>query len=295
MSLSVTKVARNVPSACKTPPRDEANFRTLVDAVATPIFISYGGALHYANRAAELITGYMREELFSMNFWDFVSPKGREPAESSQQEVRIITKNQEERWLEISATVVDFDGETATLISAFDLTERKRLEAQSHLLAVTDALTGLGNYRRLVDVLEAEIERSGRTGRPFAILLLDLDGLKKINDRYGHLVGSQALCRVANVLRVFGRSIDTAARYGGDEFAVILPEIVTPNAARVVASRICGRLGEDGLQPPLSASVGVAVCPQDGETVEALLREADRELYAMKCRSVETGSLLTAT
>jgi diguanylate cyclase (GGDEF)-like protein/PAS domain S-box-containing protein len=296
MSLSATKLARNVPGACKTPPRDEANFRTLVDAIATPIFISYGGALHYVNHAAELITGYLREELFSMNFWDLVSPEDREPAGlPSQREVRIITKNQEERWLEISATVVDFDGETATLISAFDLTERKRLEAQTHLLAVTDALTGLGNYRRLVDVLQAEIERSGRTGRSFAILLLDLDGLKKINDRYGHLVGSQALCRVANVLRVFGRSIDTAARYGGDEFAVILPEIVTPNAARVVASRICGRLAQDGLEPRLSASVGVAVCPQDGETVEALLREADRELYAMKCRGVETASLLTAT
>jgi diguanylate cyclase (GGDEF)-like protein len=146
---------------------------------------------------------------------------------------------------------------------------------------VTDPLTGLGNYRQLVEAVDVEVKRTARTGRPFAILLLDLDQLKKINDRYGHLIGSQALCRVADVLRVFCRSIDTATRYGGDEFAVILPE-TTAAAAQLVASRIRGRLAEDNLQPPLSASIGVAVCPKDGETIEALLCVADRELYAMK-------------
>jgi diguanylate cyclase (GGDEF)-like protein/PAS domain S-box-containing protein len=296
MFLSATKRARDVPTTCKGLPKGEASFRTLVETIATPIFISYGGALHYVNPAAEAITGYMREELCSMNFWDLVSLEDREAAGlASQREVRIITKNHEERWLGISAAAVEFEGEAATLISAFDLSERKRLEAQTNLLAVTDPLTGLGNYRRLLDVLQAEIERSGRTGRPFAILLLDLDGLKKINDRYGHLVGSQALCRLADVLRVLGRSIDIAARYGGDEFAVILPEITTPAAARVVASRITNRLATDRLHPLLSVSIGVAVCPEDGETVEGLLRAADRELYASKCRGAETGSLLTAT
>jgi len=130
-------------------------------------------------------------------------------------------------------------------------------------------------------VFHAEIERSGRTGRPFAVLLLDLDGLKKINDCYGHLAGSRALCRLADVLRVFCRSIDTATRYGGDEFAVILPE-TTASAAGFVASRIRRRLATDSEQPTLSASIGVAVYPQDGETIEALLCTADRELYGMK-------------
>src|SRR6267143_2112124 len=183
--------------------------------------------------------------------------------------------------VETTATPVDFDGEQSRLFSAFDLTERKQAESQARLLAITDPLTGLGNYRRLLDVLHAEIERSGRTGRPFAVLMLDLDGLKKINDCYGHLAGSRALCRVGDVLRLFCRTIDTAARYGGDEFAVILPE-TTAGAAGFVASRIRNRLATDSEQPPLSASIGVAVYPQDGETVEALLQTADRELYAMK-------------
>jgi diguanylate cyclase (GGDEF)-like protein len=162
------------------------------------------------------------------------------------------------------------------------------VEEQAQELAVTDALTGLGNYRRLLDVLDAEVKRSERTGRPFAVLLVDVDELKKINDRYGHMIGSRALRRLADLLRVYCRAIDTAARYGRDEFAVILPE-TTAAAAGVVASRIRDRLAADSEQPPLSVSIGVAAYPRDGETFEALLRTADRELYEMKRGSGENS------
>ncbi len=268
----------------------EANFRTLAEAIACALFISQGKRLQYVNHAAETITGYAREELLSMNFWDLVHPDCRElvlkrggtrHGGARRYEVKILTKNGDERWLDISTAMIEFDGMPASLVSAFDLTERKHAEEKVQLLAVTDPLTGLGNYRRLVEALDAEIKRTGRTGRRFAVLLLDLDQLKKINDRYGHLIGSQALCRLADVLRVFCRSIDTAARYGGDEFALILPE-TTAAAARLVASRIRSRLATDSLQPLLSASIGVAVYPQNGETIEALLCTADRELYGVK-------------
>jgi diguanylate cyclase (GGDEF)-like protein len=153
------------------------------------------------------------------------------------------------------------------------------------LLSVSDSLTGLANYRRLIDALEAEIQRSRRTGRPFSLLLFDLDGLKKINDNYGHLVGSRALCRVANVLRVNSRTIDTVARYGGDEFALILPE-TEMNAAHEVAQRICNRVASDAELPPISVSVGVAAYARDGETIEALVGAADQALYRVKGRIV---------
>src|SRR5713226_8073214 len=228
----------------------EANFRTLAESIAGAIFVSQGKRLHYVNHAAETLTGYAREELLSMNFWDLVHPDCRElvlyrggarQGDAEPYEVKILTKNGDDRWLDISTTTIEFDGMLASLVSAFDLTERKHAEEKVQLLAVTDPLTGLGNYRRLVEALDAEVKRTGRTGRRFAVLLLDLDQLKKINDRYGHLIGSQALCRLADVLRVFCRAIDTAARYGGDEFAVILPE-TTSAAARLVASRIRRRL-----------------------------------------------------
>jgi diguanylate cyclase (GGDEF)-like protein len=135
--------------------------------------------------------------------------------------------------------------------------------------------------------METEIQRSRRTGRQFSILLLDLDGLKAINDQFGHLVGSRAICRLANVLRVHSRSMDTAARYGGDEFALVLTEAGL-EAATSVGRRICERLSADGETPRVTVSLGAACFPRDGETIDALFSVADRALYGMKGRSQGT-------
>jgi diguanylate cyclase (GGDEF)-like protein len=161
------------------------------------------------------------------------------------------------------------------------LLDNSRLFTQVQHLAISDPLTGLANYRHLIDVLESEIERSGRTGREFSVLLLDLDALKSVNDRFGHLVGSRALRRLADVLRVHSRSVDTPARYGGDEFALVMPE-TGAQAARRVAGRIRERLASQTEQPKISVSVGVAVYPSSGATAERLLMAADEALYSMK-------------
>jgi diguanylate cyclase (GGDEF)-like protein len=163
------------------------------------------------------------------------------------------------------------------------LLDNARLFDQVRLLAVTDSLTGLSNYRTLINVMETEMQRSRRTGRPFAVLLFDLDGLKAINDQHGHLVGSRAICRLASVLRIHCRAMDTAARYGGDEFAVVLPEAGL-DAAASVSRRICERLAKDGEFPRVTVSVGAAVFPRDGETIDGLFDAADRALYGMKRR-----------
>jgi len=166
-----------------------------------------------------------------------------------------------------------------------DVTKQRQLEDHLREQAARDPLTGLANYRHLAEVLAMEVKRSERTGREFALLLFDVDGLKQINDRYGHLTGSHALCRVADVLS-FCRDIDTAARYGGDEFAVVLPE-TGAEAANQVAQRICDSIANDGMGPLLSVSIGVAVYPHDGERIEALLRKADVAMYAMKAKKRE--------
>jgi diguanylate cyclase (GGDEF)-like protein len=176
-----------------------------------------------------------------------------------------------------------FMGITAitTLALAAEVSGHRRAEERVRNLAVSDPLTGLANYRQLVEALETEIKRFGRSERQFVVLLLDLDGLKKINDEHGHIVGSRALCRLADMLRLYSREMDTAARYGGDEFVLILPETDT-EAARLVAQRIAKRLAEDGEEPKTSVSIGMAVYPDDGETVNEILGAADRDLYREK-------------
>ena len=180
---------------------------------------------------------------------------------------------------------------------ALDVTDRKASEESMKYQATHDPLTDLANYRALLSSFDAELQRSDRTGRPFTALLLDVDGLKNINDRHGHLIGSKALCRLANVLKRTCRSIDTVARYGGDEFAVILVE-TDELAAHRVMQRIKDGLAKDKEDPHITASVGIAVYPRDGYTVENLLAGADQMLYRNKIRlslGKKANSLQTST
>lgn len=164
---------------------------------------------------------------------------------------------------------------------AVDVTEQQTLENQLRHQASTDSLTGLANHGRLFEVLQAEICRSKRTGREFSLVLLDLDGLKQVHDQLGHLAGDRALCRLGQLLKDCCRSIDTAARHGGDEFALVLPETGIAEAT-LVARRICELLEREGEEPVLSVSVGIASYPREADTIGTLLYAADVALYAMK-------------
>jgi diguanylate cyclase (GGDEF)-like protein len=162
-----------------------------------------------------------------------------------------------------------------------DITARNKTEEKVRYQATHDALTGLANYREFLDTLEREIRRGERSHRSFAVLLLDLDALKSINDHLGHLAGNRALKRLSEVMKEQCRSTDLAARYGGDEFAVLLID-ADPGMARQIAGRVQIALRNGPEQPPLSVSIGVSVYPDDGRSAQDLLEAADRELYQRK-------------
>lgn len=147
-----------------------------------------------------------------------------------------------------------------------------------------DPLTGLFNVRAFHRALAEEIERSERTRSSFSLLMIDIDYLKRVNDRFGHLAGDRVLQQVADVLADQVRSIDSVARYGGEEFAVLLPETGNERAL-VVAERLRARVaatGHEELLDPVTISIGVATCPDDAVTPSDLLHKADVALYASK-------------
>ncbi len=164
--------------------------------------------------------------------------------------------------------------------------EQRRSRDAAIRLSTIDSLTGLFNRAFFFAALEREIARSTRSGRGFCLLMMDLDGLKLVNDRYGHFVGDRVLRGVGEVIRTGVRRIDTPARYGGDEFVVLLPE-TDPTGGFVLAEKI--RLGvaertydAAGHEIRTSLSIGVVDYPDDGRTADELMISADQAMYASK-------------
>ncbi|GAC1622518.1 MAG: hypothetical protein PVS2B2_17330 [Candidatus Acidiferrum sp.] len=289
------KLREELEEARKALQHSQSLYRALVDNPAYGIYrCDAEGKLLDVNQALVTMLGYTsKEQLLAADHNSEIIPKlsgglpfGGRFAETKQIDpVEIDWKRKDGTFLKTRLSgrgIFDDEGNFAGHeIIAVDFTEQRTLEEQLRHQASSDSLTGLANHRRLFEVLHAEICRSKRTAREFSLLLLDLDGLKKINDEYGHMVGSRALCRLAQIVADCCRSVDTAARHGGDEFAVVLPETGMA-AATLVARRICNLVSKDAEDPAISVSVGVASYPREADTIGTLLYAADRALYAMK-------------
>ncbi|MEO7275843.1 MAG: GGDEF domain-containing protein [Vicinamibacterales bacterium] len=160
---------------------------------------------------------------------------------------------------------------------------------RAEALSVTDDLTQLYNSRYLSQVLRRETKRASRSGRPLSLLFIDLDGFKAVNDTYGHLAGSRALVEAAAVIKVSARETDMVARFGGDEFAIVLPE-TTSEGAMAVGERVRERIAAhhflqgEGFQIALTVSVGVATLPDVSISADGLIHAADSAMYFVKDR-----------
>jgi diguanylate cyclase (GGDEF)-like protein/PAS domain S-box-containing protein len=288
------------------PPRDttpslgEPLLDAVLDAAASLIVVGDNhGRLLCWNHACEQLSGYTAEEIDrSPAILDrLVVEEDREMAGSVVDslargespvlmETRWRTRSGDVRLISWSCTGVTAPDGTITHVVAtgIDVTERRRLERRLRHLADHDDLTGLINRRRFQEELQRHLAEGRRYGLTGALLLLDLDGFKEVNDTYGHSAGDRVLCAVADVLRSRLRESDIVSRLGGDEFAVLLPR-ETPAEAELVCRSLEHAIPAEAWTPGhgrIEVSVGFAPFVESVESVDDVLAAADASMYAAK-------------
>lgn len=198
------------------------------------------------------------------------------------------TKQQKTVQVEITSNFIEFDEKEYNCAFIRDITEKKRTEELVWQQANFDALTGLPNRSMFLDRLEHEIRKAKRTGIPMALMFLDLDHFKNVNDTLGHNMGDLLLKDASERLRSCVRETDTVARLGGDEFTVILPELQELKSIERIARNILGKLsepfhlGEEVVY--VSASIGITFYPEDASDTADLLKNADQAIHAFMGR-----------
>lgn len=275
----------------------EQGFAAAMDAAQVGIYLLQDGVFRYANPFFLSMFGYSAEELIGqrcplelMLADPSAFPRQADGENADRRQIASCERLVRRRdGVEIAISVVgapsSFAGAPAVVGTVLDMTAQKAAEAKIRELADFDALTGLPNRRLLNDRIRQLLAAAERDETPFALLFLDLDHFKRINDSLGHSVGDELLCAVANRLAGAVRKIDTLARLGGDEFILALPGIHAASAIDVAR-----RLVEEcnvpfvvaGHDLTVTPSVGVAMCPQDGKDIETLLRNADAAMYKAK-------------
>ena len=215
-------------------------------------------------------------------------------------ECRMLDKDGKIRFVRTSSRAIIKDGKIAgTNGLLIDITENKKLERELADMAAHDFLTGLPNRALLNDRLSLAMAQAPRKNKKLAVLVMDLDHFKRINDEYGHLTGDKLLQNVARRLRGVIRKGDTAARLGGDEFVLLLPDLNEVEEAMEVARRTLDAVAEpivlDDIVLHVTISIGVAVCSANDRDGEALLKKADAAMYGVKNASRNGCALFSDT
>jgi diguanylate cyclase (GGDEF)-like protein/PAS domain S-box-containing protein len=280
--------------------RAEARYRDMVENASDIIYVhDLDGTLLSINKTAELLSGYTSAEVIGANFARFVTPASLPTIHAALAkeletraaikpfEIEIIRKDGSTLPMEVNPRLVQQDNGVVVVEGiARDMTERKRAEATIRRMAFYDALTGLPNRVLFDDYVRNALALAKRHGRRMAVLFVDLDRFKLINDSLGHHTGDRLLQAVTQRLTSCVREGDIVARMGGDEFTVLLPDVEGPHDAADVAQRLLAVLAApfliDGSELFVSASVGMSLYPADGEDAETLLKHADTAMYRAK-------------
>jgi len=277
----------------------EARYRDLLEN-ANDLVQSVGanGRFQYVNRRWIDRLGYTFEEAQQMYFWQVLRPDQvghcmkifqqlqKSPVPQCIEAI-FLTKDGKELVLEGNINAQSSNGALQATRGIFrDITERKYYETHLEFLATHDALTGLPNRMLVSDYLAQALEHALRSGESLAVLFLDLDGFKNINDQCGHKQGDELLRMLGERLKSSLRSSDTVARFGGDEFLILVESLHSPADAGRVAHKVLESLARPfemaDQTVALTGSIGISLCPQDGADIATLIKKADAAMYAVK-------------
>jgi diguanylate cyclase (GGDEF)-like protein/PAS domain S-box-containing protein len=278
--------------------RREASFRLLFESNPLPMWLFDRRSLHFvsANRAAVAHYGFRSEQFLAMSVIDVLAPADRDRFVDEMRVDREITLG-EQHWRHVKANGeeidvivysqdLEYDGVACALAANIDVTVRKQAEARIAYMAHHDSLTNLANRVLFRERLNAALARIAHTNDLVAVLSIDLDRFKEVNDTLGHPVGDALLTSVAERLRACVRATDTVSRFGGDEFAIVQDRVSDPKEVAALASRLLEQINRsywlEGREVTISASIGVAVAPNDAKDGDVLLKHADIALYRAK-------------
>ena len=281
--------------------KSEERYRTILEEIQDNYFeADLNGSLTFVNDAMCRTMGYSKEELIGMNYRVFATKDDVEVVYRDFNRVyhtgetikglsyKFVQKNGTVGFGELSISAIkNEEGEVIAFRgTARDVTERKRLEQELADIATHDFLTGLPNRVLLHDRLNVGLEHAKRNDSNMAVMMLDLDRFKVVNDTLGHSIGDKLLRAVGERLSDIVRKSDTVARVGGDEFLVLLPQITKIEDATRVAQKILEAFRKpfviNSYQARVTTSIGIAFYPEDGDDADALLTNADTAMYGVK-------------
>ncbi|WP_082477036.1 EAL domain-containing protein [Rhizobium sp. Leaf371] len=239
-----------------------------------------GRFAHLLEREASDLVGIRPDSLMTVSDGDRVDT----PREAALEAFPLV--GNQARIFEIAVHTIEYGGRPSQVVALRDLTERRTVQKKVEYLARHDILTGLTNRSTFQDTLDMQLARGSGTGKPFALLALDLDRFKAVNDLFGHAEGDRVLRDVAEILRTCCRGGDTVARIGGDEFVILTAEGVGSDGAGALAERVRAtfrdRMNVSVDPTAVGVSIGIAVYPKDGLDADALTQAADVALYRAK-------------
>nr|NIT41143.1 diguanylate cyclase [Gammaproteobacteria bacterium] len=290
--------------------KSEEKYRLLVENANEAILVIQDGMLTFFNPKALELINYSEHQLKSKSFVEFVHSEEHEPFIEYQARIlmgkracpthsfRLISPDGNVKWVEAKGVLIQWEGKPATLHFIADITARKRAEEEMRFLAFYDCLTGLPNRLMFNEHLNQALANAKRNNGLVATLFLDLDHFKRINDTFGHHVGDlllravgERLLRIIRKSDILARNVEdisatNVARFGGDEFVLLLTNLQEVQHAAKVARRILYILSDafvlEGREVLITTSIGISVYPSDGEDANTLIKNADKAMYHAK-------------